>query len=243
MAYRYYIGTSGWQYSHWDKRFYPQEISKKKWLGFYAKNFNSVEVNGTFYGPIKRKTFESWHRSVPRDFKFTLKGSRWITHMKKLSGVDKAVKKFYSRAEPLKRKLGCILWQLPPNLNKDLKRLDSFCRTLDNRKNNVIEFRDRSWFDKDTYSLLRERGVGFCIVSAPGLPEDIKLTSDILYVRFHGKRKWYTSLYSEREMKKWARKIKYSRAERVYCYFNNDARAYAIKNARMIREDLNARAS
>jgi len=244
---KYHIGTSGWQYNHWKKRFYPEDVPKKKWLEFYAKEFDSVEVNGTFYGPIKKKTFKKWYKSVPYDFKFTLKGSRWITHMKKLSGVKKAVDKFYERARPLKHKLGCVLWQLPPILKKDIERLDDFCRVLDNRKNNVIEFRDKSWFDNEVYDVLKDKGVGFCVLSASGLPDIMKITSDILYVRFHGKGRWYSSLYSEKEMDRWAKNINTKignikiRVKNIYCYFNNDSNAYAVKNAKMLRKKLEAK--
>ncbi|MBD3310736.1 DUF72 domain-containing protein [Candidatus Woesearchaeota archaeon] len=237
---RYLVGTSGWQYDHWKKDFYPEGIAKKDWLNFYAQEFSTVEVNGTFYGPVKRKTFKAWYSSVPCDFKFSLKGSRWITHMKKLKGVKSEVKKFYKLAEPLKHKLGCVLWQLPPMLKKDLQRLGSFCDFLDNRRNNAIEFRHKSWFDDETYDLLRDSGVSLCSISAPGLPDTLERTSDTAYVRFHGKGRMYAGAYTDSDLKRWSEKLKRLRTKRVFCYFNNDLRANAVKDAKKLRGELDA---
>ncbi len=233
-----FVGCSGWQYDHWKKRFYPEGLAKSKWLKHYSETFNSVEVNATFYGSIKEKTFSKWHDEVPSGFKFTLKGSKWVTHIKKLHDVRKSLERFYKPTKALKQKLGCCLWQLPPSLEKDVKKLKKFCNDLDSRKNNVIEFRHKSWFCKEIYEILDENNVAFCVVSAPNLPDIVKKTSNILYLRFHGKKHWYKDSYSEKELERWEGLIKKTRAKYAYCYFNNDLLARAPKNAKMLGEML-----
>ncbi len=233
-----FVGCSGWQYNHWKKRFYPEGIPKDGWLGFYSKEFPSVEVNGTFYGSVKKSTFARWYSETPYDFRFTLKGNRYITHMMKLKGVRDSVRRFYNATAPLKHKLACILWQLPPMLKKDLGRLEHFCAILDKRRNNVIEFRDKSWYSEDVFGLLRDQGVSFCVVSASDLPGNVRATTDILYVRFHGSGGWYIGSYRNEDLESWAKSILRSGSRYVYCYFNNDQRAYAVDNARTLSRML-----
>lgn len=231
---KHFVGCSGWQYDHWRTRFYPEDLPKSEWLSYYSKEFPSVEVNGTFYGSVKKDTFARWYSQTPYDFRFTLKGNRYITHMKKLRGVRDSVRRFYEDSEPLKHKLSCILWQLPPMLKKDLERLGDFCGVLDKRRKNVVEFRDESWYSEDVLGLLRDQGVGFCVVSASDLPGDVMATTDVLYVRFHGSGGWYSGSYRDEDLQTWAKSIRESGSKYVYCYFNNDQKAYAVDNARTL---------
>ena len=238
MADKYFIGTSGWQYDHWRNVFYPEGVGKKRWLSYYAERFNTVEVNSTFYNPIKPKTFSKWYSETPYNFKFTIKGYRVITHFKKLHNVEDDIKAFYERAAPMQHKLGCVLWQLPSNLHKNLELLEQFCKNLDKRKNNIIEFRHGSWFTDDVLSLLQKYKVGYCIVSSPELPEIITATSSILYMRFHGMNEWYSDRYGKEKLEYYASKIQETDAKKVYCYFNNDEKGYAVQDAQTLKELL-----
>ena len=230
-----YFGCSGQQYDGWKGTFYPRELSKIKWLEYYATKFNTVEINYTFYRFPSEKSVKNWYKRTPKNFKITLKGSRFVTHVKKIKNVKTPIKKFYKMSDLLKEKLGCILWQLPPMLKKDTERLEKFCKNLDPKYNNIIEFRNKTWFDKETYKVLKKNKVGYCIISAPKLPDDIQITSKTAYIRFHG-RQWYNYNYSKKELNEWAKKIKKIKAKEVYCYFNNDWYAYAPKNCLVLKK-------
>ena len=232
---RNYIGCSGFNYDDWQGKFYPEDIPKKRWLEFYAEQFDTVEINASFYHLPKEKTLDNWYERVPGNFRFTMKGSRFITHQKKLNDVDEPVKTFYNLVSRLKGKLGCILWQLPGNQYKDIEKLKSFCQTLSKDFKNVIEFRHNSWFDDEVYKVMKEHEVTFCILSAPNsLKEDPVKTTDLVYVRFHGKQHWYKYLYSEEEMKEWADRLRTTNAKQIYGYFNNDVGANAPQNAEQL---------
>jgi len=227
-----YIGCSGFNYDDWKGVFYPEDVPQKKWLEHYAEKFDTVEINATFYHMPKEKTLDNWHERTPGNFRFTLKGSRFVTHQKKLNDPQEPVKKFYDLAARLKGKLGCILWQLPGNQHKDTGKLKNFCKALSRDFRNVIEFRHNSWFDEEVYNIMKEHDVSFCVISAPGdLKEDAVKTAEPVYLRFHGKKEWYKYLYSEEELKKWTKKMKDLKARQVYAYFNNDYDANAPKNA------------
>ncbi len=230
---RNYTGCSGFNYDHWMGNFYPEDVPKKRWLEFYAERFDSVEVNATFYHLPKEKTLENWHERVPGNFRFTLKGSRYVTHQKKLNDVGEPVKKFYDLAALLKGKLGCILWQLPGNQHKDVEKLRAFCKVLSADFRNVIEFRHNSWYDEEVYAVMKDFGITFCVISAPGdLSEEVIKTSDRVYLRFHGKQNWYRYRYSDDELQQWADRIRAVNPEQVYTYFNNDFEGHAPENAR-----------
>jgi len=232
-----YIGCSGFSYDDWKGEFYPEDVPKKKWLEYYAKKFNSVEINSSFYHLPKEKTLKDWHERVPGNFRFTLKGSRFVTHMKKLNQTGEAVKNFYERAAFLKGKLGCILWQLPGNQHKDTEKLKKFCKVLSSDFRNVIEFRHNSWYDPEVYDVMRQKGVIFCVISAPvGLSEEAMKTAGPVYMRFHGRGDWYRHLYTQEELKHWARKLNELEPEKIFAYFNNDFRAYAPRNAAMFKD-------
>ncbi|MFO7727296.1 MAG: DUF72 domain-containing protein [Desulfonatronovibrio sp.] len=232
-----YIGCSGFNYKNWRGKFYPEDLPMKEWLEYYARHFDTVEINSSFYHLPKEKTLKDWHERVPGNFRFTLKGSRFVTHMKKLNETGEAVKRFYERAALLKGKLGCVLWQLPGNQHKDTEKLNEFCKQLSSDFRNVIEFRHNSWYDPEVYEVMKQYGVIFCVISAPGdLSDEAVKTARQVYMRFHGRENWYRDQYSREELKDWADKLKKLKPRQVYAYFNNDYQAYAPANALEFQE-------
>ncbi|MEM2822036.1 MAG: DUF72 domain-containing protein [Candidatus Pacearchaeota archaeon] len=241
---KFWIGTSGYVYWHWRKLFYPEELPSYKWFDYYVKHFNTVEINMSFYRWPKESTVKGWlnkakkiEQESGKRFIYTLKANQLITHIKKLVNVERLVRDFYKLADLLSHYLGCILFQLPPSLHFDKQRLKQFLACLDKSYKNVIEFRHPSWWNESTYELMQDKAI-FSIVSAPRLPEDFVKTADIIYIRFHGKKQWYGSNYSDAELKEWAKKIKKAKAKEVYCYFNNDFNAYAVHNALTLKKLL-----
>ncbi len=239
MAKRHLIGCSGWSYEHWKGRFYPEDLAKRHWFDYYARRFDTVEVNYTFYHWPRESTLRKWYRTSPSDFKYTLKAPRFITHLRKLKGVEDDVRRLYQLGSLLGEKMGCYLFQLPPfygRTSHNLEKLKVFLGLLDGRRNNVMEFRDPDWWDNDTYRLLNEHHVSFCTVSGLDMPRDVVATSGLGYVRFHGRR--YSTRYSEEEIAEYADKIREMDASKVYVYFNNDDHAFAVENARELKEGL-----
>jgi uncharacterized protein YecE (DUF72 family) len=230
---QYYIGTSGWHYDHWRGRFYPEGLPKAKWLEFYSRRFNTVELNNSFYRLPSEAAFASWYRSTPDDFTLAVKVSRFITHIKRLKDVEEPVANFMDRAKILKEKLGPLLYQLPPNMHRDDGRLESFLSVLPPGLKHVLEFRHQSWLDEGVFQILRRHKVGFCVFDMPGLTCPLAATADFAYLRFHGSTGLYYSSYSDEELAGWAKGLGGLAPEvrAVYIYFNNDAEAYAVKNA------------
>lgn len=230
-----FIGTSGYNYTDWVGVFYPQDLSKKEWLSFYSKHFNTVEINATFYHSFRRQVFENWSRQTPSTFCFSIKGSRFITHIKRINNVKSEIGKFFDSAYGLKEKLAVILWQFPSSFrltDENKKRLSKFLANLPKNSHNTFEFRHMSWFSDDIYQLLDENKAGFVINETKAFPVAEKITGDFAYIRFHGPQSLYSSSYSDEELKIWAERIRgYLKAYDVYCYFNNDVSGYAIKNA------------
>jgi uncharacterized protein YecE (DUF72 family) len=235
----YHLGTSGWSYPHWRRRFYPEGLASKNWLEFYARQFATVEVNMTFYRFPKPQTLGSWMEATPPDFQFTLKANREITHLKKLRKVKSQVRFFYILADSLKKKLGCILFQLPPSIQLDLDLLGEFLEDLSPDYKNVLEFRHESWYDEKVYDVLRRAGVGFCVVSSTKVPPTVVETAPFAYFRFHGLTGGYRYPYSDGELGEWADRIKgLKSAGEVYVYFNNDSQAFAVQNCLRLAELL-----
>lgn len=234
----YHLGTSGWSYVGWRGRFYPEELSQKKWLAFYAQHFSTVEINMTFYRYPKTEILKGWLAKVPEEFKFTLKANRQITHLKRIKGVKSEVRYFYILAASLGHKLGCILFQLPPSLTIDLDLLEQFLKTLSPKYKNVIEFRHQSWYKDEVYNLLKSYKVIFCTVSSTKVPKIVVETAETCYFRFHGLRGGYRYTYTEEELEKWAKVVKSTKAKECYIYFNNDYHAYATSNCKTLEKLL-----
>ena len=234
------IGTSGWYYNRWVGKFYPADLPKSKWFEYYAKQFDTVEINNTFYHLPKEKSVQRWHQLAPKGFVYTVKANRYITHIKRLKDTSEPLERFFKMAGILKEKLGPVLYQLPPSLHKDLDLLKGFIRLLPKRGLSVFEFRHKSWYDEETLKLLDEKGAAFCIHDLGGLETPRVITSDLIYIRFHGPTGRYAGNYTKKALQKWADWIKEHKKEvrSVYAYFNNDVAGHAIRNAKQIEEQL-----
>ena len=229
----YYIGCSGWHYDHWRGLYYPAELPKSRWLQFYAQQFNTVELNNSFYHLPSEKAFATWRDSTPDNFIFAVKVSRYITHVKKLRNLDLAVQNFISRASFLRQKLGPLLYQLPPSLKRNDTLLESFLDSLPQEYQHVIEFRHESWIDEHVFAILRKHNTALCVFDMPEFSCPLVVTSDFAYIRFHGSQWLYSSCYSDEELSHWAQRIARLSQDikSVYIYFNNDAEAFAVRNA------------
>ena len=235
-----YVGTSGWSYPHWRGVFYPEGCSQKNWLGHYVKFFNCVELNVTFYRLVKKETFQNWHQRTPKDFYFVAKGSRFITHIKKLKDINQPLDLFLDNALDLKEKLALVLWQLPPSFKKDIPLLRSFLKLL--KKTNLrhsFEFRNDTWFDQEIYHIFKEYNFCLCIAHSPRFPCQRVVTADFLYLRFHGADSLYGSNYSDKELKEWVRFTRqFKKNKDIFVFFNNDAQGFAVRNALRFKELL-----
>ena len=229
-----YIGTSGWNYDHWVNEFYPENISKKDWLQFYIeKGFKTVELNSPFYHLPKNSTYKKWYESVPKDFVYSVKASRYITHIKKLHEAKESIEKFFDGAKELKEKLGTVLFQLPPGLRFDGERLASFIKNLSDKYRYTFEFRNNSWWNDNILQMLKEKNIAFCIYELNGTITPKEVTADFIYIRLHGPAGKYQGNYSKQTLSGWADFIQNwnKKGNDVYCYFDNDEKAYAAKNA------------
>jgi uncharacterized protein YecE (DUF72 family) len=236
---RIYVGTSGWTYDDWTGPFYPEDVKGAKRLEFYAQKFDTVEVNATFYRLPTQTMIDAWNRRLQPGFHLVLKGSRLITHLKKLDDCREPLGAFWDRARPL-RTLRVILWQLPPSLHKDVDRLDRFLSALPKEVRHAVEFRHASWSDEEVTALLARHEAAFVAVSHPKLPDTIHATADFLYLRFHGVgRQLYQYDYSDEELGDWASRLKpHLRGRTLYAFFNNDFGANAPRNAATFRDLL-----
>lgn len=238
---KFRIGCSGFLYDSWRGPFYPEDLPHKKWLTFYMGKFKTVELNVTFYRLLKKEAFERWYKETPPDFTFCLKGSRFISHVKKLKDVELPLSTFFNATAPLLEKLEVVLWQLPPNLKLNMKNLEDFVEALKQFPvRHVFEFRHKSWLTKKVFSLLSASNIGVCMADWPEFIDDLPLTADFVYIRRHGERGSYATNYTPEQLKKDARKIKeyLKLGKDVYYYFNNDAFAYAPKNASELKTIL-----
>jgi uncharacterized protein YecE (DUF72 family) len=236
------IGCSGWNYQHWRNGvFYPPRLPPRRWLEFYARHFDTVEVNATFYRLPRRDSVASWVEHTPADFIFAVKASRYLTHLKRLTDLGQGLRRFYDRIEPLARspKLGPVLWQLPANFHRDDERLAHALDALP-RGRHCFEFRHKSWFVEGVYELLRRHGVALVIGDTPEREfQTHELTAGWTFLRFHHGTRGRNSNYSERELEEWARRIEgWARKVEVYAYFNNDRNGYAVRNGLWLRERL-----
>jgi uncharacterized protein YecE (DUF72 family) len=234
------IGTSGWSYKHWQGIFYPDDLKSRDWFSFYAKSFSTVEVNSTFYHMPRDTTLDNWREKSPDRFVFTLKMNRLITHRKKLDGVDDLLTVFSDKARRLEAKLGVILHQLPPSMQKNIPLLSSYLDLLPADMKHAVEFRHESWSDDETFDVLAAREIAYCIISSPSLKTHIRATAPFAYIRMHGTGGWYASCYSEEELRDWSRQIVELAKNGCdgYVYFNNDYSGFAVQNAMTLRKLL-----
>lgn len=236
---RFNIGCSGWFYWDWKDRFYPPGITTREWFGHYAEQFDTVELNAPFYSWPTVATVQSWVRQAyGRKFVYTVKACELITHVKRFVKTAELVKDFYFIDRLLESHMGCFLFQLPPSFHYTAPRLKRIVDQLDSSKRNVVEFRHRSWWNKQTRLAFKKNGICFCSCSAPRLPDELVQTSDEIYIRFHGTSRWYRHNYTSEELAVWARRIRNNNPSRVWAYFNNDFGGHAIENARELSRQL-----
>jgi uncharacterized protein YecE (DUF72 family) len=240
MKHPYHVGTSGWNYDHWKGSFYPEDWPKKRWLEYYVRHFDTVELNATFYRLPKEKTFANWCERTPGHFQWAVKASRYITHIKRLRDPEKSLEKFYRGVRALGDKLGPVLIQLPPKFSFDEERFAHFCSTLDRKMRYTVEVRDPSWINDAFFSMLRTHNIAFCIADTAGkFPYNESVTADFVYIRLHGSRTLYASNYTSKELKAWADKIQ-AWGKETYVYFDNDNKGYAAKNAAKLLKMLSS---
>jgi uncharacterized protein YecE (DUF72 family) len=235
-----HIGTSGWHYGHWRGSFYPTDYDPEGFLKFYTGRFHSVEINNTFYHLPTAQALSIWRDTVPPDFIFAVKGSRFITHMKKLKDPERSLALFLERVTLLKDKLGPILFQLPPRWHFNAARLAAFLTALPGTCRYTLELRDVSWINDRTLDLLARYGVAFCIYELDGYLSPKETTADFVYIRLHGPGGPYQGRYGTQTLAEWARAISaWSRQGReVFCYFDNDEAGFAPQNALELQEML-----
>jgi uncharacterized protein YecE (DUF72 family) len=234
------VGCSGWNYADWRGRFYPENAPQRRWLELYAQRFDTVEVNNTFYRLPRRDAVAGWVKQTPDGFTFSVKASRYLTHVKRLTEFD-GIGRFYEPLQPLIEagRLGPVLWQLPANFHRDDARLHDWLAALPDGLH-TIEFRHPSWFVPPVMQALRERGVALTIGDHPERPfQTYEATAPWRFVRFHYGSRGRDGNYSATEIETWARRIaQWRRHGTVYAYFNNDWRGFAPANARLLARKL-----
>ena len=235
------IGTSGYHYKHWLGRYYPSGLKSSEMLAHYLRDFDTVELNNTFYQLPHESTFDAWRTSTPHDFLFAVKGSRFITHMIKLKDAQRGLTNFMPRAELLGGKLGPILWQLPPGWKVNVERLEEFLSLLPREHRYTFELRNETWMTDAVYEVLRKYDAAFCIYELAGYQSPIEITTDWTYIRLHGPTHFkYQGSYSDKQLAEWAARIRsWSHKMRaIYVYFDNDDSAYAVDNALTLKKML-----
>ena len=231
-----WVGTSGWQYRHWDGTFYPRELPNRRWLEFYSRRFRVVEVNNTFYHPPPAATFSKWRDATPPDFVVAVKMSRFLTHLKRLLDPEEPVQRFMERAVRLRPKLGPVLVQLPPRFGVDVARLARVLEIFGSDWPGVrvaVEFRDDSWYVDEVRELLERHGAALVLADSPRRRQPFWRTADWGFVRFHEGRATPRPCYGERALRSWVERIEELWGPRgeVFAFFNNDPRACAIRDA------------
>ena len=242
MQHEVRIGCSGWNYASWRNDFYPPRTPASRWLEHYATVFDCVEVNATFYRLAKRDAVARWAQQTPPGFRFAVKASRYLTHVRRLQDLDRGIERFYAPLAPLIEadKLGPVLWQLPPDFRRDDERLARLLDAVSGRGEHCVEFRHPSWFTAEVYELLRWHGAALVIGDRKGLDfQPHEIVGDWTFVRFHHGRRGRRGNYSDRELDAWAERIRaWSGRSRVYAFFNNDWEVFAPRNAVALKRRL-----
>jgi len=241
---RIHLGTSGYVYNHWRGIFYPEGMPPRRWLARYASVFSTVELNNTFYRLPTPASVDGWREGTPHGFRFAAKGSRFLTHMKKLTDTDVGLRRFFDPIERLGDKLDVVLWQLPRQMDKpDLDKLERFLAALPRHVRHCFEFRSLAWYTRDVCRVLDLYGAAFCehdLVAAP----PPRTTGGFRYLRFHGASAPYTGRYGTQALRPFARSLRRYRdaGGEAYVYFNNDLGGHALFDAldlaRLLGEDL-----
>jgi uncharacterized protein YecE (DUF72 family) len=243
---RVWIGTSGWTYDGWRGPFYPKDVPKKRWLGWDSGKFTTTEINGSFYRTPSLEAVLAWREQTPDAFLFAWKASKFITHWKRLSEKSvNSIELMESRLKVLGPKAGPVLFQLPARFKADRERLVSFLKLLSNRYQYAFEFRDKSWYDSAIFEVLRKHDVALCISDHADAPAPWEVTAKHVYIRGHGPTGQYKDRYPLRILRQWAEAIAQWKRRRVavYCYFDNDQKSAAPKDARRLVELVGGRSN
>ena len=226
-----YVGTSGFAYKPWKGPFYPQDLPDKQMLNFYGQQFNAVEINNTFFRMPRESVLQSWAAEVPEDFKFILKASRSITHMRRLKDSGEPLSYLFKIAGSLKTQLGPVLFQLPPNFKKDVARLRDFLKLMPSGRRGAFEFRHQTWFDDEVFALLREHQAALCIAEA----------EDDLDIPFESTANWgYLRLrmpdYTDPQLKTWIKKVRDTGWSEAFIFFKHEDQAKGPRLAKRFLE-------
>jgi uncharacterized protein YecE (DUF72 family) len=243
---RFRVGTSGWHYNHWRGSFYPETLPADEWFAYYARQFDTVELNNSFYRLPKAGAWKLWQDEAPEGFAFAVKASRYITHTKRLTGGASPNERLLSGARRLREHLGPVLYQLPRRFkcnDETVERLAAFVELLPPDLSHVFEFRDASWFTEPVFSLLEHAGAHFCAFDMPGIECPLRVTAGLLYFRFHGTGQRYGGNYPDSALGDWAARLKRasSGTTEAFVYFNNDIGGFAPRNAATLAQLLSAR--
>ena len=232
------IGTSGWEYAHWRGDFYPKELAKGRWFEHYARHFDTVELNTSFYRLPRPEAFDGWRRRSPEGFAFAVKASRYLTHVRRLNEPKEPLERFWSRARRLADRFGPVLYQLPPRWTPNEERLATFLAAVPRDHPQAVEFRDRRWYRPEVNSMLGEAGVALCLHDMPGSAPPTERVGPLVYLRFHGSGARYGGRYSDESLSTWAERIGAWAADGfpVWAYFNNDIGGHAVRDATRLRE-------
>jgi len=226
-----YVGTSGYSYKEWKGPFYPEDLPDKQMLHYYGERFRSVEINNTFYRMPKASVLEAWAAEVPADFKFVLKASQRITHFQRLKEVRDSVEYLLDVAGTLKDRLGPLLFQLPPNLQKDVPRLREFLMLLPPNRRAAFEFRHQSWFDEEVFGLLRDHRAVLCIAEAENdLEIPFVSTADWGYLRLRRPD------YGDAELKAWGERVRQQDWGDAFIFFKHEEEGKGPQMARRFLE-------
>ncbi len=234
------VGCSGWQYKHWRGDFYPADVPTSRWFEHYAARFDTVEINNSFYRLPEAETFARWRERAPSRFLYAVKASRFLTHMKKLKDPEEPIDRLFTRMRQLGRRLGPVLYQLPPGFKLDLPRLEHFLHALPRDVKHVIEFRDPSWYTDAVSGLLERHRIARCLHDMKGSATGRERVGPFVYVRYHGASGTYSGGYPVDRLARWA---EWLRAEQddavdVFAYFNNDIGGHAPRDAVVLRQLL-----
>jgi uncharacterized protein YecE (DUF72 family) len=234
------IGTSGYHYRHWKGNFYPEDLSTAGMLPFYLNYFDTLELNNTFYRLPTESALEAWRDAVPENFVFAVKASRFLTHNKKLKDPENALENLLPRVKILGKKLGPILFQLPPKWRVNLERLQELLAILPGKYRYAFEFRETSWINEQVLETLHRYKSAFCIYDIAGYHSPLHVTTDFAYVRLHGPGGKYQGSYSDAALEQWAEWIaqRSAKLRAIYFYFDNDQAGYAAQNALTLRRKV-----
>jgi uncharacterized protein YecE (DUF72 family) len=243
---RAWIGTSGWVYAGWREHLYA-DAPVRRWLEIASRKFGALEINGSFYTQIKPETYTRWYQETPDDFKFTLKGHRFVTHYKRLRDARDSIVRLRDQSAGLGDKLAAVVWQLPSRFGVDVARLEDFLGALEAwpGARHALELRHKSWFVPEVADRMRAAGVAVCISDAPDFPMWREVTTDLVYVRLHGHTRKYASQYSTGNLARWAEDTRrwLDEGREVHVYFDNDGEGHAVHDALMLRAMLDGSAA